>query len=312
MTRERGTAQPHREVLSLVRRGRQGRLRLHGPLTGWHHLLELLVLFAPACSMQWDDHVGDRPAADGGEADSVAQSLTIPSDALLWLSAERGVVTNVDGRVRVWGDQSGWQHDATAPAPATGPRVADWKGRSVLDFDGSTELRLPRLPAFSALSMLAVVRVHAAGADLRCASFLHLANREQEVFQNDYIDFRRQKQELLYQVTDSRIKVDSEAEGSFSTEALHVVSVTHGTDENVLLRIDGRHVGGRPSPLPAFTERSFNFIGHNHYHADANTLECDLFQGQIGELLLFTRMLTDDERVRLERALAAKWRVELW
>ncbi|HKP59842.1 MAG TPA: hypothetical protein VJV78_24125 [Polyangiales bacterium] len=195
--------------------------------------------------------------------------------------------------------------------PDRGPRRVERDGRSVVEFDGLGELGLPELPALAELSFFAVASVDAAGAELRCASMLHLANTTDTIFQKDYIDFRRQKQEFLYQVTTSRITADPESKGSFTTSTLHLLSVVHRPDETVSMNLDGKQLRVASAPLPALAARSYNFVGHNHYHEDADTPQCDAYRGQLAELLLFSRALSEDERSHLERELADRWRVEL-
>jgi hypothetical protein len=280
-----------------------------GAVTG----LACVMPWLAACAMEWDDPHEQLESARQDDADENPSQLapSIAADALLWLDAARGSRLGEEGTVEVWADQSGSGHDAFALTPAQAPRLDERGERPVLEFDGLSELRLPQLPAFSELSFFAVARVHAAGADLRCASLLHLANATDTIFQKDYIDFRRQKQEFLYQVTTSRITVDPAAQGSFSTSALHLLNVVHRSDETVSLRLDGKVVGAASAPLPALEERGYNIIGHNHYHEDADTPQCDAFRGEIGELLLFSRALADDERAHLERQLAQRWGLRL-
>jgi hypothetical protein len=264
-----------------------------------------------------------RPAHDGGQGDAHEPDATeptlpettwidVPDGILLWFAADRGVTADDSGLVETWSDQSARSLEASPPTRELAPHLVHSAGRMLIELDGSDELTLPTVPPFSELTFFGVVSVFAPHGDLRCPSFLHLSNLQGEVVQGDHVEFGRHQNELYYQVTRSHAKADPSHYGSFPTMSLHVVSVTHRSDQTAILRIDGKQVGSEQVPLPAATERTYNFIGNNHYHIDRNTLQCDALTGQLGELLLFERALDDEARAGVEHDLAAKWHVEVW
>ncbi len=276
---------------------------------------------APACSQDWEE-VALRAPEDGERVREKSVYATEPvltdrADTLLWFSADRGVETNEEGRVKVWADQSGGDRDAMAISPVSGPQAVQRDGRTVIDFDGSTKLRIrATVPGFAELTFFAVASAHP-DPDLRCPSILHLSNWISSVSQADRVDFRRQQQELLYQVEEARVKIAPDSHGAFPWHTLHVLNVIQRLDEDARIRIDGKDLGideeWAKRALPEVVERSYNFIGHNHYHNDQAPEEsCDPYYGQLAEIILMSRPLGDDERDEIERKLAEKWGGELW
>lgn len=100
------------------------------------------------------------------------------------------------------------------------------------------------------------------------------------------------------------------ASASFSVGASHVLSVRHGQDQLASTRVDGVQVHERSMPLTAPVDRSWNFIGKNHYFSDGKPA-CAGFQGHIAEILLYSRSLDVAEQAGLESYLGEKWSVPL-
>ena len=285
---------------------------LRNPADAFAVILWITCIGQSACILDWDEQPNAATSA------SQVEILADPGDTLLWFAADRGVETTQEGRVKIWADQSREHCDAKSSSPTSGPRVVERDGRPVVELDGTTELRLATVPAFTELSFFAVVS-SSPDETRRCPSILHLSNMRSEISQTDRLDIRRQKQELLYQSGgDDRVTPgDGDPEGAFPPSSLHLLGVVHsaqGADQVAQLRIDARELRSQVMKNPlVVVDRDYNFIGHNHYHNDNSAEEsCDAYSGQIAELLLFPRVLPDDERAALEHSLAQKWGVELW
>jgi hypothetical protein len=247
-------------------------------------------------------------AGSGGQAGMTAN---VPSDALLWLRTDSGVTRGSDGAVTLWADQSGNQHDASPPTPASAPVWVEQAPHPMLDFTGGSELQLPELPALSQLSIFVVAIARDDGSP-RCPSLLHMSNLNGgPTVQADDVELGRHEGELYYEATRPTLTADAAHVGSFTTRVPHVLAVVHALDEVAQLRIDGIEIGRAALALPRSIARTHNFIGNNHYYLDQNTTQCDPFVGRIGEILLYARAVSESERAAIEGYLSAKWGVPL-
>jgi len=249
-------------------------------------------------------------AVGGKDASEPAAADDLPRDAILWFAADRGVTADDDDRVSAWKSQTSGGYVAVPPTDDTPELTTDDAGRRWLDFDGADALSLPQLPPIAALSLFAVANAREP-ENWRCPSILHLANRASgTVTQTERIEFGRHMREPLYQVESVEITVPS-GSGQFSPVTPHLLGVVHGTDANARLRVDGKQLHAQMTELPASLPRSFNFIGDNQYYSDSTTRYCKPFDGQIAEIILYPRGVSDEERDRIERYLADKWGVAL-
>lgn len=247
-----------------------------------------------------------RRDVDGASAAGSTRD-DVPADAVLWFAADRASA-DAGGAVLEWKNLGTGEHTARAADSDSAPKLVTIDGRSWLQLDGQAELILPVMPAISALSFFAVVNADRSADALRCPSLLHLANRESaSVTQTARLEFGRHMAEFLYQI-DAKEITNAKGSGSFPPQADHLVSVIHGSDRIVRLHVDTQAIKEPVMlDLPPPVERGFNYIGHNHYYADATTPRCDAFHGRIAEIMLFDRGVTDQERARIERYLSRKW-----
>jgi hypothetical protein len=293
------------------------------------------LLLSASCGVDWDGQVTDgiarqRAQVDAGEdaeppeddqvdtsqaTASSAQSNEVdtnaalpPSDAHLWFSADRGLVVDADGRVLAWMDRSAQGTSAVAENAELAPAVQSHGDLPLVAFDGSQELRLPEIAPLSVLTFFAVVDV--AVEDRRCPSILHLSNSEDGIIQVHDLEFGRHQRELYYESGSKSVPTGATRTGSFSMDALHVLTVRHEPSTLAVTRIDGADVHARMMELPDTVARQSNYIGNNHYFYNG-TRSCEGFMGRMAEIILYARLLDDSERLRVEQYLSEKWDVPL-
>jgi hypothetical protein len=250
-----------------------------------------------ACRGPWRDANGSP--ADGCEAGDV------PSDGLtLWFMADQGVVSEADGSVSAWIDQSPNPSSAVQPVLAQRPtREVRPDGLPMLSFDGTNDaLDLPTgFASFAGSSYFAVVE---ALPNSLCAGILHFSNGPD----GDDVEFGRHQPNLLYYEVVGTF-LNGTAQGFVVDRRLVISSVqANGVDGvgNVELRIDGSLDQIGPVALPANVERRQNYVGRNAYSEQPEL--CSMyFRGRIGELIFYPRGVSSAERERIEAYLLEKW-----
>lgn len=238
---------------------------------------------------------------DGGAAGAGGQPVDVPppvpSNGLeVWLRADEGVSTLVTGSVPTWKDASGHDRNATQSALNYQPLLKGdaLAGQPALAFDGVDDfLQLPSLDIdFAAgVSMFVVLQQE---ATTTCDAYFE-ASTDSEM--ND-LHFGDWMDSLHYEV---------ETEDVVDTQypiVLHqpqIAVAVQAADGWVHLRRNGNGAGERKIPLPNRIQRTRAFIGKSLY------AECGKFAGSIGELLLYSRGLDDQELVQVEQYLQHKW-----
>lgn len=248
------------------------------------------------CRAPWRDANG--LAEDGCEQGDV------PREGLtLWFMADRGTVTQPDGSVSAWIDQSPNGFTATQPVPARRPSSQTQPdGLPMLAFDGADDFfeLPPGFGEFAGASFFAVVE---AEPNPLCAGILHFSNGPDA----DDVEFGRHQPNLLYyEVQGSFLDGTREA---FVVGRRFVLSAVQAASGDVELRADGALDQAGPVSLPAPVERSVNYVGRNAY-TEQPTLCSMYFHGRIGELIFYPRGLAGPERARVEAYLQDKWQPE--
>lgn len=254
------------------------------------------------CVGPWRDVNG--VASDGCETGDVpAQGLA------LWFMADRGV-TEDEGRVSSWIDQSPNRYLAAQGVTAQMPSLVERAGQQMLSFDGSDDaLTLPA--GFTSLDGTAFFAVVEAQPNELCAGILHFSNGPDV----DDVEFGRHRPNLLYyEVLDLFVEGAPQA---FRAGPRFVVSTLQADADlttgspgaeagAVELRIDGVLTGAGVIPLPRAIQRAQNYVGRNAYtlNRDVCTMH---FRGAIGELIFYPRELRPAEREQIERYLNEKW-----
>lgn len=240
----------------------------------------------------------------GGEgsesgADTDFSSL-IPQDGLeLWLMADHGVAVLDGGYVAQWADFSINERDAYQSSAALQPTLLPAADGSpaIVEFDG-TDDQLAFLDGFSDFSAgLTAFVIAKATTDTNCQALLHFSNGEE----SDDIQIGRHMGSIHYEVgTPSLIG----PENAFTLGQRMLVGVGHTPDKKAELRLNGLVMSSGTLELPAVTERTTNFVGRSMYG------DCQPFQGQIGEIILYSRVLDAGERSSVQSYLQGKWSYE--
>jgi hypothetical protein len=164
----------------------------------------------------------------------------------------------------------------------------------MLEFDGADDsLALPEgFGDFTkGLSYFGVVNIL---ADATCQSVMQLSNGSEI----DDIDFGRYKGSLHYEVAAELVTGPTDA---FGLKQTALVDYVQALDGKVELRLDSQFMSSGTMMLPVLMKRSANFIGRSLYQ------DCAPLRARVGEILLYARPLSSDERVQVEEYLAKKW-----
>jgi len=220
--------------------------------------------------------------------------VEIPTDGLLlWLRADRGV-TEANGGVSIWTDQSPNHADALQTASNLRPvLVKDGiAGHPALEFDGADDyLRLPDgFADFSkGVSMFAVIQASTANA---CAAITEFSNAAEV----DDLSFDLYMGSISYEVFNS-----VQSGGNFVFDAPQQIGVVHRPDLSLQVRRNGGSEGENQFDLPVTVTRTQNFVGRTLY------ADCTTFSGRIGEILVYNRAVGDRELLDIEAALTTRF-----
>jgi hypothetical protein len=250
---------------------------------------------------------------ENGNADDGCETGDVPVGGLsLWFMADRGV-TESDGFVLSWEDQSPNRSAAVPDSPSAMPELeSSDEGFPLLHFDGVDDaLSLPSgFARFDGTAFFAVVE---ALPNALCAGLLHFSN---DPGLNDVEFGRHNPNRLYYEVGTQPVEGGS---GTFEVGRRLLVSIVQVNDGvatgdgtpssgTVQLHIDGRLNAEGSINLPETIERRENFVGRNNYEANQDV--CSMFfHGRIGELLFYQRGVSSDERQRIEAYLQEKWQL---
>ena len=218
---------------------------------------------------------------------------------LLWLRADRGVQPK-DGLVQTWQDQSGNQTHATQASPNARPvyRVDGFNGRPTLEFDGQGQfLKLP--DGFGDFSQGLAGIVVAKPTKSECASMLEFSNGSEI----DDIALAMWQNKWTYEVAVQLIHT-----GSVDPQRFSLYAINHPMTGSAVLRMDGSAIDTLDMTLPVLPSsgiREYNFVGHTLYGGG-----CEYFQGQISEIILYSRALRGEELNQIETYLVGRWALD--
>jgi tetratricopeptide (TPR) repeat protein len=222
----------------------------------------------------------------------------IPSQGLtLWLKADAGVeVTGTS--VSRWLDQSDGRHDAAPKEPSGGPRVtaSAIHGRPALLFSGQDdELRLPDgFEDFSAgLSVFVIGEPQTEPGDPW--SFLFLATAARGAGRIEVLlGRRRESEQVVYSAEDLLSKTQPFVAGIVPVKAFEGISAVQDPSGTARLYKRGTLLATETLLLPRKTLRTRNRVGAG-------------FKGQLAEVLLYTRSLSELERLGVEAYLKDRY-----
>jgi hypothetical protein len=247
-----------------------------------------------------DDGGGSTGPPDAEEASPVVEAgpVPIPTDGLLlWLRADvgvtKGAASGAGAIVTAWSDQSASHFDARQSVLGKQPmwRPGASGGRPAVVFDEDDYLSLPAgFTDFSrGVSAFAVAEI---GGTAPCADIFALSNGPEI----DDISLGRDNGKAHYEVYSGDIFGDA-----YSSDGPQMMSVVHGTDWNMALRLDGAPFTTGNFEPPATVLRLSNVVGRSLY------TECASINGAIYEILLYGRALDPGERAQVESYLQNHW-----
>jgi len=231
----------------------------------------------------------------GGAGGTVNEPKLPQLGMLLWLRADRGIQQK-DGLVQVWQDQSGNETNATQITASARPAylAAGSNGRPALEFDGRTQF-LTFATGFSDFSRGLAGFIVARPSKSECASMLEFSNASEV----DDIALGMWQDKWTYEVDAAFIQT-----GTVSHDIFSLYTVNHRLTGLADLRIDGSALDTLDMPLPAIPTsqlRVDNFVGHTLYK------DCNYFEGQISEIIVYSRAMTNSEVTAIEKYLDARW-----
>jgi hypothetical protein len=226
----------------------------------------------------------------------------IPTQGLeLWFDASRGV-GQVSGVVSKWADQSGHGRDALQTSTNLRPKLVDnaLAGKPALVFDGDElagdYLRLPTLEVDFAkgVSIFVAGQQTSAAGDTPCEGFFEASNGSEI----DDIHLGTWQKALIFEVAALYVN-DTNFPLLFDKPQL--LGAVLDPSRTVQVRRNSNTVGSGEADLPALTGRTQVFLGHSLYN------ECKPLHGVIGEVILYSRAVTDPELLQIESYLQQRW-----
>jgi hypothetical protein len=271
-------------------------------------------------------HLDDAgPEKEGGaeldaqpDAETDATPTSTRPDALsqlvLWLAPGEGVTTSA-GQISRWQDQSPAHSDATARAGGAPAFVADARnGLPAVSFNQGRYLALGAgFKDFTAgLSAFVVTRptTDASGGSAR---FFDFAPENSE---SNCILLCRQDNpstQVWYQVWagadggkwDQPAIMNRLVAQSWQIFTVVAAAGDPSAQATVSMYENGALAGTGLSYVPNVVTRRSNFLGHSNYFGQS-TNDPD-YRGDIGEVVIFARALSDAERIGVHRYLSTKW-----
>ena len=237
-------------------------------------------------------------AGSGGD-----QPVIPPLGLALWLRADVGV-QQVAGLVQTWLDQSGNRMDATVQADVDASPQYLEKGLNdlpALQFDGvGNYLQLPSGFGSFSNGLAGFMVVHPTESD--CASVFEASNGSEI----DDIAFGMWQNKWTYEVFDPYIQSGDVDLLGPSLYAVNHRPANATANANADLRINRGLLQTKEMPLPLLPDskqRESNFIGHTLYK------DCNFFEGQISEIIVYQRVVTANEVKAIESYLAQHWKL---
>lgn len=250
------------------------------------------LLVDPAGGTSGTDGVAGSAGVGGGSVEP-----PIPQSGLLvWLRADVGVEKK-DGFVQAWADQSDKHTNAMQTTVAARPvyLATGFNGRPTLEFDGQGQF-LKFNDGFGNFSNGIAGFIVAKPTKSDCAAMVEFSNGSEI----DDISLGMWQDKWTYEVESPYLQL-----GSVDHERFSLYSINHHQAGSSELHIDGSNLGSMPMPtpvVPSSGSRVFNFIGHTLY---ANG--CEYFKGQLSEIIVYSRELSNIEMSAIEKYLDLQW-----
>ena len=214
---------------------------------------------------------------------------------MLWLRADRGILQK-DGHVQLWQDQSSNQTNAAQAGLNLRPAylATGFNGRPTLEFDGQGQF-LKFADGFGDFSEGLTGFIVARPTASQCTTMVELSNGSEI----DDISLGLWEDQWAYEVQATYVQ-----SGHVDLERFSLYAVNHPPAGATELRIDGSTLKTLEMALPVVPAtgiRVNNFVGHTLYG------DCHYFEGQISEIILYSRSLSHSELTGIETYLDAHW-----
>ncbi len=240
---------------------------------------------------------GGGAGGNGGSGGVVVVTPPIPLEGLeLWFKAEAGV-TEVSGVVAKWEDASGHARHALQTATNLRPKLdaQGLNGKPAIVFDGTDDyLKLPTLPGDFSKGVTAFVVAQQDSDNGSCAGFFEASNGPE--IDDVHVGFWQGA--MQYEVADQYLHA---TDYPLVVGKPELIAVVHETSTAVQLRRNSSSLGDSQFPLPATKAREQVYIARTAY------ADCVAMAGRIGELVLYSRAISDDELINIETYLQKKW-----
>lgn len=233
-----------------------------------------------------------------------AQSMSISNGLKLWLKADAGVITNIDGSVTKWMDQIS-TNDAIQTVNTQEPFWVSnvVNGMPALKFDGTNDFLVTNpiyLPS-NDYSYFTVFQKH--GVKPVSARHVILGRAQSMSSLGNYFALTSSSTGQTTVIADAvNSKADASAATAFTTNFMRIVSVVRHdkTSAGTKIYVDGNYEGASSSSASknAVEANGRVFIGG---------LGSDFGKIKASEFLLFDRALSDSERMKVEDYLALKY-----
>ncbi len=234
---------------------------------------------------------------NGGSGGAVVVTPPIPLEGLeLWFKADAGV-TEVGGAISKWEDASGHARHALQTASNLRPKLdaMGLNGKPTLVFDGADDyLTLPTLPGGFSKGLSAFVVAQQDSDDGGCFGLFEASNGPEI----DDIHVGAWQGFMQYEVADQYLQT---VDHPVLLQKPELIGVVHQASNAVQLRRNTNSLGESQFPLPSSKAREQVYIAHTLYG------ECHALSGRISEIALYSRAVSDDELITIEKYLQTKW-----
>jgi Ca-activated chloride channel family protein len=249
------------------------------------------------------DDAESLAAALAGAVEGVIDSAVIPGRGLaFWLRADAGVETDVGGRVLRWLDQSPNQLVAVPGSEAAAPRLLAGQigGQPALSFDGVQDvIAVPADINPEVNPEITLIAVFRAGA---------IAEGEmRKLYGHDDFGFDRAAGTDWRSATSNYAIFAGEEIGVVSYFDLAPNTPTITVDMFTPTRFRGFVNGALALETPVANGAGFDTL----YIGNLNATFAEYWLGDIAEVILYNRLLEDEERHAVEAYLAQKYGISL-
>ena len=243
-------------------------------------------------------------SAYSGETTANAGSIVpgFPADGLqVWVRSDAGVGLDDSGNVFAWADLSGSGNYAIQSTVAARPILASsaLNGMPSLRFDGARFLSIPTsLPSFApGVTAFAVAKPTAVASWGRYFDF-----GSGQGINNLFLGREGTTDNLYWWAFTPSGNATARGTGLLPLNQYQLAEVTENAAA-IKLFVNGTLATTSAGAAPANVALASNYIGKSNWSGDPN------FQGEIAELIVYNRVLTDSERQQVENYLNRRYQL---